>query len=358
MYYNQAMITELKYIVNMPRFSFFDKALTEKIQQEIFVENTKYFFDRNIKAAKEFKNDYGSMRYDEVYNKMGLFYFINLYEYMIKQLREISINSRNDIYLKKSIDNIYGLFSTKVQDNVIVLSTAIWMVKDSCVRGNNTYLLTNTGYESSSRREIDYSLADGEHKPIKLTSSELNKVEKYYNLLMPIMLRRLNDVPKKNYSSASFYITEIDSLDRSKESSFVRALVALQNARSRSQLPEKIDHYIQLLQCIYNLKSSRNIKATLIEYTTRLLNSKAKESSLSNEDLNNVEEVVKTAFNIRSRHTHGNKINYDFELIRETSIQLDKYVREVLKMILPKKELDYNTKKEANSVTDYFKHLS
>ena len=351
MSYNQVIISELSFINNMSEFNFFDKALTEKVRQTMVVKNTKDFLDENIGVANLFKNSYGNIRYNEFYNKMGLFYFLDLPSEMMKSLKEVAQSIDSDICVKKYIDDIYGLFFKKVKNNVIVLSTAIWMVKDSCVQGNPTYLLTNIGYKSVATMKRDYSLANGEHGTIELSNLELKKVEKYYNLLMPIMLKNLPETPKKNYSSKFSYMVEVDSLDRSKESSFVRALIALQNARSNSQLPVKIDFYIQLLQCIYGLKGkSYSIKKMLIDYTTKLLKN-------SKEDLDNIKKVIKTAFKIRSKQTHGIKINYDIKEIKEVAIQLDEYVREVLKMVLPIKKLDYNTEKEEKKVNKYFKSL-
>lgn len=352
MNYNQVIISELSFINNMSEFNFFNKTLTEKVQQIMVVKNIKEFLDKHVRSAEQFKNSYGNIRYNEFYNKMGLFYFLDLPSDMVKSLREAIQNIDNDIGNKKYIDNIYELFFEKVKNNAIVLSTAIWMVKDSCVQGNPTYLLTNTGYKIVATMKRDYSLSNGEHETIELSNLELKEVEKYYNLLAPIILKKLNVAPEKNYSSMFSYMVEVDSLDRSKESSFVRALVALQNARSNSQLPVKIDFYIQLLQCIYGREGrSYNIQRMLIKYTTRLLN-------LNGEERDDAKKVIKTAFKIRSKQTHGIKINYSIEEIKEVAIQLDEYVREVLKMILPKKELDYNTKKEAKKVNEYFRNLN
>lgn len=366
--YNHLIISELNFITNTPDFGFFDKALTEKIQQKMLVRSNKEFLKNNVQVSKKFRNAYGKMRYEEACNKMGLFYYFNFPNNMVKQLKNIrqKIIDNNDISTKKMVDNIYGLFFKKIQDNLIVLSTAIWMVKDSCVQENHTYLFANTGYENTSTILRDYSLANGEHGTIELSNSELNKVKEYYNLLMPIMLRDLKTAPKKNYSSEIAYTIEVDALDRSKESSFIRALVALQNARSSSQLPVKIDFYIQLLQCIYGLEGkSHNIKRMLEKYTVELLNLNNKEASSFRENLDKIkslnsmrENIIASAFNIRSKQTHGNKINYDNEIIKEVAIQLDEYVREVLKIVLPKKELDYSTKSGAKKVNKYFHSLA
>lgn len=203
---------------------------------------------------------------------------------------------------------------------------------------------------------MSYSLANGKHDNIDLTDDELKKVEKYYNLLWPIILRRLNVAPQKSYSSDLDYIVENDIIDRSKESSFIRALIALQNARLSSQLPVKIDFYIQLFQCLYGVSGrSHKIAKEVSRYTAGLV--KLSQEMSSNEK-NRVIEVMEKAFTIRSKQSHGNKINYDSEVITETAIKIDEYARIVLKKVLPQNKLDYNTKREAKRVNKYFNELA
>ena len=67
---------------------------------------------------------------------------------------------------------------------------------------------------------------------------------------------------------------------------------------------------------------------------------------------------MEKAFTIRSKQSHGNKINYDSEVITETAIKIDEYARIVLKKVLPQNKLDYNTKREAKRVNKYFNELA
>lgn len=351
------IISEISFLNYTKPFAFFNGTLTEKVQQTMEVQKCEDFFKRNRKASKLFIDSYGNLRYKELLGKMGLFYYFNFPKNMVNKMREIgaSIVRDNDIATKKVTDDIYGLFFKKVYDNLIPLSTAIWLLKDSCVQESRTYLLSSTGYENNSSIKMSYSLANGKHSNIDLTNNELKKVEEYYNLLWPIMLRRLNVTPQKNYSSNLDYIVENDILDRSKESSFIRALVALQNARLSSQLPVKIDFYIQLFQCLYGVSGrSCKIAKEISEYTAKLVNLSKKESY---KEVNEVVEVMKRAFTIRSKQSHGNKINYDIEMITETAIKIDEYARIVFRTVLPQNELDYNTKQEGKKVNKYFKDL-
>lgn len=169
------------------------------------------------------------------------------------------------------------------------------------------------------------------------------------------MLRKLDTTPQKSYSTNLDYIVENDSIDRSKESSFIRALIALQNARLSSQLPVKIGFYIQLFQCLYGTSGrSHKISKELSKYTAGLV---SLSKNLSSDEKNDVMDVMERAFTIRSKQSHGNKINYDSEIIAETSIKIDKYARIILKMVLPQNKLDYNTKREAKEVNKCFNDL-
>lgn len=358
MQYNHMIISEISFLNYTKPFSFFNGTLTENVQQDMEVQKCKDFFDRSHNASKVFINSYGNLRYKELLGKMGLFYYFNFPPKIVNKMKEISsaIVRDNDIATKKVTDDIYGLFFKKVYDNLIPLSTAIWMLKDSCVQENRTYLLANTGYQNNSSIKMSYSLANGKHDNIDLTDDELKKVEKYYNLLWPIILRRLNVAPQKSYSSDLDYIVENDIIDRSKESSFIRALIALQNARLSSQLPVKIDFYIQLFQCLYGVSGrSHKIAKEVSRYTAGLV--KLSQEMSSNEK-NRVIEVMEKAFTIRSKQSHGNKINYDSEVITKTAIKIDEYARIVLKKVLPQNKLDYNTKREAKRVNKYFNELA
>ena len=107
----------------------------------------------------------------------------------------------------------------------------------------------------------------------ELTGKELKEVEQNYFLLYSIMTKPLPVTPTVIHHSFRASTIENDKLDRSKESSFVRALINLQNARRSGQLSVKIDFYMQVLQCIYALEGmkSTKIEKTLQEVTKNLL---------------------------------------------------------------------------------------
>ena len=66
------------------------------------------------------------------------------------------------------------------------------------------------------------------------------------------------------------------------------------------------------------------------------------------------ESILKKAFKIRSKQTHGNKINESKDEIESIAIVMDNLVRTVLLLVLKNNNLNYSTKEEAKKVANYF----
>ena len=368
---------EISYLKITKKLLFLDSQIDKKLPIESTeVINNKSFFKKHKLIEKYFSKLYGKMRLEELKSKAGICFSFELPEEIEKQLYDFGkiVIENKDFKLKQQVDEIYNLPFFRQYKNIIVLSTAIWLVKDSCVQENNTYFITQSGYQNQVSIEMPYTLANGEHKTIELTEKELKKVEQNYFLLYSIMTKPLPVIPTVIHHSFRASTIENDKLDRSKESSFVRALLNLQNARRSGQLPVKIDFYMQVLQCIYALEGmkSTKIEKTLQEVTKNLLNLTVTEETIladalllsSNSTKNEFENenkgvfnTIKKAFRIRSKQSHGNKVNYSAVDIENTSIMVDEYVRRVLQNVLSRPELDYNTKEEAKKVSEYFINL-
>lgn len=371
------ILMEISYLKITKKLLFLDSQIDKKFPIESTeVINNKSFFKKYKLIEKYFSKLYGEMRLEELKSKAGICFSFELPEKIEKQLYDFGkiVIENKDFKLKQQVDEIYNLPFFRQYKNIIVLSTAIWLVKDSCVQENNTYFITQSGYQNRISIEMPYTLANGEHKTIELTGKELKEVEQNYFLLYSIMTKPLPVTPTVIHHSFRASTIENDKLDRSKESSFVRALINLQNARRSGQLPVKIDFYMQVLQCIYALEGmkSTKIEKTLQEVTKNLLNltvteetiladalllsSKSTKNEFENEN-KGIFNTIKKAFRIRSKQSHGNKVNYSAVDIENTSIMVDEYVRRVLQNVLSRPELDYNTKEEAKKVSEYFINL-
>lgn len=371
------ILMEISYLKITKKILFLDSQIDKKLPIESTeVINNKSFFKKHKSIEKYFLKLYGKMRLDEFKSKAGICFSFEFTEKIEKQLYDFGkiVIENNDFKLKQQVDEIYNLPFLRQYKNIIVLSTAIWMVKDSCVQEKNTYFITQSGYQNQASIEMPYTLANGEHKTIELTEKELKKVEQNYFLLYSIMTKPLPVTPNVIHHSIRALTIENDKLDRSKESSFVRALLNLQNARRSGQLSVKIDFYMQVLQCIYALEGmkSTKIEKTLQEVTKNLLDltiteqtvlanalllsSNGTEDEFENEN-KGIFNTIKKAFRIRSKQSHGNKVNYSAVDIENTSIMVDEYVRRVLQIVLLNPELDYSTKEEAKKVSKYFINL-
>lgn len=371
------ILMEISYLKITKKLLFLDSQIDKKLPIESTeVINNKSFFKKHKLIEKYFSKLYGKMRLEELKSKAGICFSFELPEKVEKQLYDFGkiVIENKDFKLKQEVDEIYNLPFFRQYKNIIVLSTAIWLVKDSCVQENNTYFITQSGYQNRISIEMPYTLANREHKTIELTGKELKEVEQNYFLLYSIMTKPLPVTPTVIHHSFRASTIENDKLDRSKESSFVRALINLQNARRSGQLSVKIDFYMQVLQCIYALEGmkSTKIEKTLQEVTKNLLDltvqeqtflanalllsSNSTEDEIENEN-KSIFNTIKKAFRIRSKQSHGNKVNYSAVDIENTSIMVDEYVRRVLKNVLSRPELDYNTKEEAKKVSKYFINL-
>lgn len=371
------ILMEISYLKITKKILFLDSQIDKKLPLESTeVINNKSFFKKHKLIEKNFSKLYGKMRLDELKSKAGICFSFKLPEEIEKQLYDFGkiVIENKDFKLKQKVDEIYNLLFLRQFKNIIVLSTAIWLVKDSCVQEKNTYFITQSGYQNQTSIEMSYTLANGEHKTIELTEEELKKVEQNYFLLYSIMTKPMPVAPTVIHHSTRALTIENDKLDRSKESSVVRALINLQNARRSGQLSVKIDFYMQVLQCIYALEGmkSTKIEKTLQEVTKNLLDltvteqtvlanalmlsSNSTEDEFKNEN-KGIFNTIKKAFRIRSKQSHGNKVNYSAVDIENTSIMVDEYVRRVLQIVLLNPELDYNTKEEAKKVSKYFINL-
>ena len=365
------ILMEISYLKLNKELTFLDSHLDQKLPLEsVKVISSNSFFQHHKKMEGLFINNYGQSRLNELKSKLSICYSFELPDQIESDLYKLgkSVIKNHDDKLKQEIDKLYNLFFMRQYKNIITLSTAIWLVKDSCVQENNTYFFTKSGYQNHTRIEMPYTLANGEHKTISLTDGELTEVEKNYFLLYSIMARPLSTAPLTVHHTERASTIENDKLDRSKESSFVRALISLQNARRSGQLTVKIDFYMQVLQCIYGLEGmkSAKIEKTLQNITSNLLNLNPEDSqqltqalSISNnfsseKGKKGLLDTIKMAFRIRSKQSHGNKVTYSAREIEKTVILVDEYVRKVLQIVLPDGNLDYSTKEEAKKVFDYF----
>lgn len=315
-------------------------------------KGSKFFKNNKVKKDK-FKKDYGELRYMEVCSKPCYVFSLTLPPNKRIEIIE-SIRNLSKLEITRILNDFYSYPMNELRARIIIFLTAMWLVKDSCVQPNNIYINSSIGYVSTVKLDIPYSMANGHHQNTTLTKTENQQVNFYYDMLYPIMTKAGGSIPKPEYNSKYGFIRNYDVTDRSKESSFIRAILSVQNARRTCQLPVKIDFYMQALQCLFALEGNKSTKIEKMLASTAV--NILKINSEKEKDI--VKQNFKLAFRIRSKHTHGNRITYSDEEISAVSVNIDEYVREIIKVVFKNKALDYSSKNEAKKVAKYFRNIS
>ena len=372
------ILSEINFLNVNRTIDFFNSKCNNELKGEIFIENNDKILSLNSK--KIFIKSYGELRFKEFLKKSSIcsrFEFPNEVQVLMKELMN-SINEENADSIKRILDKIYQFPFAEIYNINFVFSMAVWLLKDSCVQEKNTYFITNTGYINSTQINMPYTLANGDQKNVDLNDYEWLKVEEYFELLYPIMTKPLSEKAVISYHSNESFSIITENMDRSKESSFIRALISVQQARRNGQLSVKIDFYFQALQCIFALEGIKStvISKYIIKICTNLLNQKQsdassiatiisksnklilkKNSESNQEEQNTFKSILKKSFKIRSKQSHGNKINESKDEIINLAKSMDNLVRRVLLIVLKNPDLNYTTKKEAEKVADYFLKL-
>lgn len=190
-----------------------------------------------------------------------------------------------------------------------------------------------------------FSTCDGQYKE---TTFSVNEIKEANDLLLAFTKNCINEdvsteIITKTNSPSEIYLSKfrpgVDPLR--DENRIERSLTFLSTARSASHLPQKITHYMSILECLFST-SSNQIVRNITQRTAAYL-----------EDEKAV-KIIKTAYDIRSRFVHGEKMKKSHDTICETSIQTDDIIRRVLKKIIIS---DYATFLKDNR-GDFFKQLT
>ncbi|MGT2924591.1 hypothetical protein ACVR0O_05225 [Streptococcus caviae] len=327
---------ELNFLeVNEKDLKFFD-FIIDSNGIPIKVDLSKKYFSNHKKFSKQFKEYFGSIRLEEFLNKLSLIEEIKFSHGDKLKHQQLANEAIKNQKIKELADRIYGEYHYDLQIKAVSLSTAIWLLKDSCVQSNLAYTIIENGYSSASNSDMNYTMANGSHQLISVDDSEIKSIKEYYELVFPVINSRIGNKEIETINITNHYsLFETDKIDRSKFASYARALVYLQEARKSGLIASKIDKYMQVLQCLYAFEDgTRRMGRKLKNITANLLSEEPTEKQ-------KIIDNIAIAYKIRSQHTHGNRIKFGQNEIERISIVLDDYVREVLKKLLPNKELNY-----------------
>jgi len=219
-----------------------------------------------------------------------------------------------------------------------------WFVKDCSVSLEQVYgLFTKAGKFNWWTGHNIFSTSDGLFNKVDFTKEEIDEAGSL--LLEYIKKSIVKDETNATLDKSREQETEIpqfrSSVDPYKEENrFDRALTFLKTARAVPHVPQKIAHYMAILECLF---SNNN---------TKIIDNVSKRTAAYLEDAT-VRGIVKKAYDMRSRFVHGEKMKWTPERMCIMSKQTDDIIRRVLKKIILE---DYETFLQENMAT-YFRQL-
>lgn len=80
--------------------------------------------------------------------------------------------------IKELADRVYGEYYYNLLIKLVSLSTAIWLLKDSCVQSNLAYTIIENGYYSASNSDKNYTMTNGSHQVVSVDCREIKSIKK------------------------------------------------------------------------------------------------------------------------------------------------------------------------------------
>jgi len=127
-----------------------------------------------------------------------------------------------------------------------------------------------------------------------------------------------------------------------------RAISFLSSARSTPHLPQKITHYMAILECLLSTDSNEIIHKVSERTAFYLENTKAGRIAIY--------KAVKAAYDVRSKFVHGLKPPKKHEQLCAIAVEADNIIRRVLKRVILN---DYKTfvQNDEKGLSQYFNEL-
>ena len=182
------ILSEINFLSVNKTIDFFNQKSNNSLKGEIILErNNKSISDAYYR--NKFEKAYGENRYNEFCKNPKICYKYQFPAELQPELEKLSYLCKNKDEIKKIYDKVYQFPFSEVYKVIFVLSTAIWLLKDSCVQEKNTYHLTGNGYYNSTRIDMPYTLANGKQKVINVTEDEWKQVGEYFELIGRLIYR-------------------------------------------------------------------------------------------------------------------------------------------------------------------------
>ncbi|WCG21846.1 hypothetical protein PML95_05400 [Vagococcus lutrae] len=239
-----------------------------------------------------------------------------------------------------------------VKNLSILLSTGMWLVKDSNIQPMYIYLTTSVNnYISVFNVKLDYSNSSGKNSQITINENDIKNCKKMMDLLYNPLLDIKNSENKKPtqllINQSSYY--EVNRNLSTVNPSFTKTLMLIQEARNTSFLASKIDKYIAAIQCVFAVKDNFTFNCSRI--TAAYISNNSSENK-------EILEFISNGYYIRSQVSHGKQVDEKKFDIEKISNRLDSYIRRIMKKVLVNSDLNYFSLEEEQKVRNYFKEIA
>lgn len=206
----------------------------------------------------------------------------------------------------------------------------LWFIKDNSISVEQAYgIFTVSGRFTWWSDHNIFSTCTGEFKEIAFNANELFMASKLLVLYVKNCISNAveNNTSKISNSKTPGLIGFKSGIDPFiQQNRIERALTFLSSARSSPHLPQKIAHYMSILECLLSGDSSEVVHK-VSERTAYYLGDSQKSRI-------EIYKKVKEAYAIRSKFVHGDKIKKSYEFILDLSKEIDNYIRQVLHKII------------------------
>lgn len=234
-----------------------------------------------------------------------------------------------------------------------LILNSFWFLKDNS-------LFTSTAYIQQAETEMVYrstrqmfTTAKGTPDLITITTSEYNA----YKSILPALtsIHQTDDInlinriypPQHNENDIFINMSTNNFMDPSENDKIKRALEFLFFARTNTKTTTKIAFYIAIYECLFSTDDAEISHKVSFRIAKFLSNEKIERLEIYN--------LVKKAYNIRSRFIHGERSQEDQSRLFIIVEKIDNLTRRILnKIILEEKETFLKTKEELD---EWFKDM-
>lgn len=258
-------------------------------------------------------------------------------------------------FTKEAADRYYFVRETLFSNLALCFGIGCWFVKDSCVTANQSYWCNwMNGYSSYVHRNTDATMSNGEIRGIYFGDQELALSFKY---MFEVFVRFLPDESAAGFvephTENGTQVWDGERAVSTEGMGYSRALIHLQRARSTGFIPEKLDKYCCVLECLYAI--NKNHKQQISNITASLLGTDIPSRSAIREDMKN-------AYSIRSDASHGDGLDYlklfTWEQMVSLCQRVDEYVRQVFRRCFDTPALNYeNTDADRIRIRAHYKSV-